>query len=286
MDSRPSINIRPMCRDDLAFAAECTAAEGWVSEDRGTLEGFFLKDPKGCLLAEENGQPVGICIATDYGKSGFIGELIVKPEARGKGIGADLLIHGVQLLNKRGVETVYLDGVVKAVELYERNGFVKICRSWRFSGHMVGNNSPRVRQMTLNDLDQVISLDNLSFGADRSFFLRHRLQLFPELCLVRMNGERISGYIMGRGGETWVSAGPWVMEDMGNPAELLETFALAAGSRSISMGILDTNQKACDLIVSLDFMLHTDSPWRMALGNSSDLGASFQCYAVGSAAIG
>ncbi|MFZ2097751.1 MAG: GNAT family N-acetyltransferase [Anaerolineales bacterium] len=123
MKSKPSINIRQMRREDLVFAAECTAVEGWVSENWSTLEGFFLKDPQGCLLAEENGQPLGICIATYYGKCGFIGELIVRPEARGRGVGAALLNHGIGILNRRGTETVYLDGVVKAVELYERNGF-------------------------------------------------------------------------------------------------------------------------------------------------------------------
>lgn len=47
--------IREMRKEELAFAVECTAVEGWVSEDRSTLEGFFLKDPTGCLVAEEKG---------------------------------------------------------------------------------------------------------------------------------------------------------------------------------------------------------------------------------------
>ena len=98
-----SLLIREMRKEELAFAAECTAAEGWVSENHTTLEGFYLNDPKSCLLAEENGRPMGICVATFYGKSGFIGELIVRPEARGRGLGAELLNHGVRVLKERGV---------------------------------------------------------------------------------------------------------------------------------------------------------------------------------------
>ena len=283
----PHLSIRGMAEADLDFAAECTAAEGWMSENRTSLEGFYLHDPQGCLIAEDNGRPVGICIATGYGKSGFIGELIVRPEARGRGVGAKLLNHGVRMLEDRGIETVYLDGVVKAVELYERNGFRKLCHSWRFSGNLVGVPSSRVRPMGVRDLEQVFKLDKMSFGADRSFFIKRRMEIFPELSWVLMDGEKVAGFILGRAGEGWVSAGPWVMgENVENPVELLHSFALQAGERPISIGILDANLLACDLVRSLGFTARDDSPWRMAFGNSDDLGASPGCFAVGSAAKG
>jgi GNAT superfamily N-acetyltransferase len=282
-----SILIREMRKEELTFAAECTAAEGWVSENRATLEGFFLKDPKGCLLAEEKGQPVGMCIATFYVKSGFIGELIVRPEARGRGVGAELLRYGMRVLKDRGAETIYLDGVIKAVKLYERSGFHKVYRSWRFSGHLAGKTSSHVRHMAINDLKQVYALDRLSFGVDRSFFLKRRLELFPDLSYVKMDGVKVTGYILGRSGESWVSAGPWVVkENAENPVELLSAFALEAEDRPISIGILEPNHQACDLVRRLGFKEHTDSPWRMAMGSSSDLGASPKCFAVGSAAKG
>jgi GNAT superfamily N-acetyltransferase len=286
-ENPPAMIIRVMNRDDLAFAAQCTADEGWVSENLTTLEGFFFKDPTGCLLAEENGRPIGICIATYYGTAGFIGELIIRPEARGRGVGAALLKHGVQILQERGVGTVYLDGVVKAVPLYERNGFRKVCRSWRFSGRIAGKKSPGVRRMTVNHLEQVIALDNQSFGADRGFFLRRRLELFPELSYVKMEDGRVTGFILGREGSDWLAAGPWVVEEaVQNPAELLNTFALEAHNRPISIGILETNQQACEMMRSCGFIAHPDSPWRMASGGCSDLGTSPNCYAVGSAAKG
>ena len=282
-----ALNIRPMGMEDLAFAAECTRAEGWVSENLDMLESFFLRDSESCLVAEEDGKQAGICIATDYGRYGFIGELIVRPEVRGRGIGAALLNEGVELLRKRGVETVYLDGVVKAVKLYERNGFRKVCRSWRFSGKLKGKISPRVRPMTIDDLEQVIELDKLYFEADRGFFLRSRFELFPELCIVSEQARGITGYLMGRGGETWVAAGPWLREgENRNPPELLYALASKAGDRTISMGILDSNSDACRLMRSLGFIAREDSPWRMATGKPGSLGANPKCMAVGSAAKG
>jgi hypothetical protein len=55
---------------------------------------------------------------------------------------------------------------------------------------------------------------------------------------------------------------------------------------NLSIGILDTNRRAVELIQSLGWVLREDSPWRMALGPSNDLGASPLCLAVGTAATG
>jgi ribosomal protein S18 acetylase RimI-like enzyme len=279
--------IRSMQMADLAFAAECTAAEGWASETYATFEGFYQHDPNGCFLAELAGRPAGICIATPYGRSGFVGELIVRPEARGRGIGAALLNHAVEYLRRHGAVTVYLDGVVKAVPLYERNGFRKICRSLRFSGTLGGESRSDVRAMRTDDLPAVFALDRQAFGVDRSFLLARRLQLFQDLCQVMVEDGKLTGYILGRRGEGWAAAGPWVIaQEARAPLRLLESLARQVGDVSISVGVLETNRRAVELIRSLGSAVRQDSPWRMALGPSGDLGASPLCFAVGAAATG
>jgi len=279
--------IRSMQAAELAFAAECTAAEGWAGETLSAFEGFYQHDSNGCFLAELAGRPAGICIATPYGHSGFIGELIVRPEARGQGIGAALLSHAVEYLHHQGAETIYLDGVVKAVPLYERNGFHKICRSLRFSGTLKGESHSDIRAMRTDDLQTVFALDRQAFGANRSFFLARRLQLFPELCQVMVEDGKLAGFILGRRGEGWAAAGPWVIaQEASAPLRLLESLARQVGEVSISVGVLETSRRAVELIHSLGFAMRQDSPWRMALGSSGDLGASPLCFAVGTAATG
>ena len=279
--------IRSMNTGDVTFAAECTAMEGWVSENRTTLEGFFLHDPLGCLVAELEGRPVGIGVATSYGHCGFIGELIVRPEARGLGIGAALLNQAVAYLQKRGARTVYLDGVLKAVELYERNGFRKICRSMRFSGKVEGKTHSQVRPMQETDLAAVLELDQRHFGADRGFFLIRRLNLFPELSKVLVEEGQVTGYILGRRGEGWLATGPWMVEEgVQHPEWLLEAQAVTSGNQAFSIGILESNQRALEIIRSYGFVERADSPWRMAFGPDDNLGASLQCLAVGTAAKG
>jgi ribosomal protein S18 acetylase RimI-like enzyme len=228
-----------------------------------------------------------MCIATHYGKSGFIGELIVHTDQRSKGLGATLLKHAIAYLKNIQAETIYLDGVLKAVPLYERHSFHKVYRSWRFSGNLVGKSSKNVRPMEADDLKQVYALDREAFGADRSFFIRRRMEIYPELCYVMEDGEKICGYITGRDYPERLYAGPWIVEDkIENPQDLLLSLALQARGRPINIGVLDANLKACDLVRSLGFDAREDSPWRMALGWPDDLGTSPTCLAIGSAAKG
>lgn len=281
------LGIRSMTPADLAFAAECTATEEWASENLTTLEGFFQNDPHGCLIAELSHWPAGICMATPYGHSGFIGELIVRPQVRSQGIGAALLDHAISYLRQRGAETIYLDGVVKVVALYERHGFRKVCRSLRFSGTLKGQPHPNVRSMRAADLPAVFALDRQAFSEDRSFFLARRLELFPELCKVMIEDGKLTGFILGRRGEGWVATGPWVVaHEVREPLGLLASLACEVVQVSLSVGILDINRRAVELIQSLGWMLRKNSPWRMALGPSNDLGASPLCLAVGTAATG
>ena len=128
--------IRVMQAADLDFAASLTAAEGWGSETRVELEGSFGYDPGGCLLAEEDAERIGMCVATPYGESGFVGELIVAPSARQRGVGRALLDHAINYLQGRGLASILLDGVPAAVPLYERAGFRRVCRSMRFGGRL------------------------------------------------------------------------------------------------------------------------------------------------------
>jgi ribosomal protein S18 acetylase RimI-like enzyme len=271
---------------DLDFAAQCTAREGWTSETRAEFEGFYAHDPAGCFLAEAEGQRIGIGVATSYGTTGFVGELIVVPERRGRGVGRRLLERAIEYLHGRGTQSIFLDGVTAAVPLYERLGFRQICRSLRFAGTIEGRAQACVRAMCDNDLETVSRIDRQAFGADRAFFLQRRLSLYPELCKVLdCNGE-ISGYIAGRRGLNSISAGPWIVRpEAPSAAALLESLAAEVQDARISLGVLETNGRALEIIRSLGLVERPDPPWRMVRG-AGKLGASPQLYAIGSAAKG
>jgi len=281
------MNIRTMQISDFDFAAACTAAEGWASETRETFEGFWIHDPEGCFIAEEKGRPLGLCIATPYEKAGFIGELIVTEDMRGRGIGQQLLEHAIAYLRSQYIESIYLDGVVEAISLYERLGFRKICRSLRFASKIPFRLNPHVRPMNVKDLATAAALDYLAFGDDREFFLNRCHSLHPELCKVLVRNEKITGFIMGRRGHDVIAVGPWVVrEGVTESGDLLASLAAEARDTRLRIGVLETNTAAVTLLRNLELEESPNPPWRMVLGTLNDLGLSDQCYAIGSAAKG
>jgi len=149
-----------MLESDLDFAA-VYGNEGGLAKIRAEFEGFFAHDPHGCLVAEPP-PTAGICVATPYGRAGFIGELIVAPEWRGHGIGRHLMEGAIRHLHARGVQTVFLDGVPLAVPLYERLGFRKVAPLIALLGTMTDQPHRDVRPMKAADLPAVLELDSRS----------------------------------------------------------------------------------------------------------------------------
>jgi mycothiol synthase len=92
------------------------------------------------VLAVIEGQGVGFITSADYedeeARSGFVIQVGVHPEWRGRGLGAALTIHALKDWRDAGKEAVLLDVNVNnpvAIWLYEQLGFVVVRRRGRFS---------------------------------------------------------------------------------------------------------------------------------------------------------
>jgi GNAT superfamily N-acetyltransferase len=281
------VHIRRMQPSDIGFAIQLALNEDWKGQDDEIFQSFLAFDSKGCFIAEKGKNRIGICIATGYRQSGFIGELIVMKSERGQGIGKLLLDHSIAYLGKKGVKSIYLDGVSAAVPLYERTGFRKICRSLRFSGQVRAASHSRIRQMRMEDFHEIGKMDTKAFGDDRTFFLKRRFTLNPELCYMMERNGSITGYLFIKKTGDSVSIGPWWLgPDVQSPEALLTHLALKAQHLPLRIGVLETNIKAVELLRSMNLKESPDPPWRMVLGPKGNLGLSDQFYAIGSAAKG
>lgn len=275
-------------RADLEFAAILTKSEGWHSETFLELESFSEHDPQGCFLYEHDGIPVGICIATAYQHTGFIGELIVEKQFRNLDIGKTLMQAAIHYLQNKNLSGIFLDGVQNAIPLYEDLGFKSICRSLRFFGQIPAEESPDVLPMSEEDLQKVIHLDKQYFGDDRSFFLQKRWQNYPDLALIWKENHQIAGYLFGRVGTGgWVTAGPWIcLNDQSADLTLLSHFQAKIGNQPFSIGILENRKSIIPQIVMAGMQPRSDPPIRMMLGTGNNPGDNHQCYAIGSPAKG
>jgi len=229
---------------------------------------------------------VGICIATPYTHSGFIGELIVSEEHRRQGIGSRLLVSAIDYLKSRGISSIYLDAVPEAVPLYERLGFHRVCRSLRFHGRLEGQENEQVRAMRKWDLDRVCALDRYTFGDDRHFFLKWISFIGPDFAKVFTKNKTIIGYITGRYIKNGVSVGPWIIPPDINPEKLLLSLAIETLDEILHLGVLESNEKSIRLLQSLGLQEKDHFSIRMAWGKETTLGTSHNCFAIGSPAKG
>jgi len=281
------LSIRQMQPYEADLAASFTLNEGWATETRAEFDGFLSFAPTGCLIALMGAETVGVCVATPYGEVGFIGELIVAPLHRGRGIGARLLSRAIEYLKQTGAQSIFLDGVQQAVALYERAGFRKVSPSLRFQGMVPGRRHDSVRPMTMRDLPAVVALDRDVFGTDRGFFLQRRLEVYPELAWVLEREHRLSAFILGRRGPQWAAAGPWVVQvGEAHPEYLLESLACQTGGLPLLVGVLARSGAAVALLRSRGFEERPSPPWRMCWGRESTVGLSDRLYAIGTAANG
>ena len=294
MAAAPEVRIRAMRAEDVDFATGLVHAAGWASESMDSFASFLAHDPQGGFIAEAGAEKAGICIATSYGGSGFIGELVVSRHLRLLGIGQLLFQRALDYLLAAGVESIGLDGDLNAVSYYEKMGFRKVCRSLRFRGKFRGRKHGHVRPLLPADLDRLCALDREFFAADRSFFLRRRLETFPRMCLVTERAGEVRGWIMARPGDGLLAVGPWAALAPEEAPPLLEHLAAEHGSEALRVGVLERNADAARLLRSWPGMQEGIHSWRMvrrregAIGNEPQglLGDHPALYAVGSGAKG
>jgi GNAT superfamily N-acetyltransferase len=124
-------SIRTMTRNEVDFAIDLAAKEGWNPglHDAGS---FFRTDSHGFFVGLVGGRPIGCISAVSYNRVfGFIGLYIIVPEYRGKGFGMALWKRAMEHLEGHNVG---LDGVIMQQGNYRRSGFKYAYGNIRYAG--------------------------------------------------------------------------------------------------------------------------------------------------------
>lgn len=148
-----ALQIRPILPSDNPFLAKIirTALEEFRANKLGTvyfddstdhLYELFQTPGSSYFVAEEGGQVLGGGgIFPTEGLPAKTLELVkmyLKPEARGKGIGKELILMAERAARSRGCEYLYLETMPElepALGLYEHMGFTYLDRPLGNSGH-------------------------------------------------------------------------------------------------------------------------------------------------------
>lgn len=125
----------PFCAVDIADFLSLAEQENWVAEP---WELEFLLDafPEGCLVVrDEDGLVTGCVTSLLHHRSGWIGNLIVEPKHRGKGLGETLFLAAMGALQAAEAETIWLTASKMGISLYEKHGFNRIDTIVRWRGN-------------------------------------------------------------------------------------------------------------------------------------------------------
>jgi GNAT superfamily N-acetyltransferase len=246
------MGIRQFTRDDIDFAVNQTAIEGWFYTPI-ELERMLRMDPEGSFVFEQGGERLGFVTTVTYGRTGVMGHLIVDKKGRGRKIGDTLVQAAVDYMKGRGVDSMLLYATAEGARIYKRYGYKAGDEIWCVHSHMdqiTGKTpSPLCSPILKDDLDTIGAVDAQLFGDDRTRLIKSLFDEFPGNAFKIERAGRIDGYIFARPNPTGYDLGPWVCltEDVGDADALFQT-ALAHGPRgTLYLGVFFRNQAACGI---------------------------------------
>lgn len=206
------IHIRAMRPDELGMGIRWAADEGW-NPGLHDAASFHCADPQGFLLAERDGEAIGMVSAVRYGANfGFIGFYIVRPTHRGRGHGLALWQAAMERLSGR---LIGLDGVVAQQANYRKSGFVLAYNNMRMQGpaRPMGPAHPGIVALEAVELQHVLRYDTELFPGERTRFITQWIRQTGSIALGFIQGGELSGYGVIRPCQVGYKIGPLFAND-------------------------------------------------------------------------
>lgn len=149
--------------EDIDGFLALAAAEGWIC-GRWEFDFLLRSFPQGCLAAREAELPVGYVTAIKYGESGWVGNLLVRKECRGKGVGTALMKQALAALSEAGAGTAWLTASGEGKPIYESLGFTAVDVVNRWVGEGIGGKVPIREAVSRAEL---LAIDQAGWGDRR-----------------------------------------------------------------------------------------------------------------------
>lgn len=234
----------PFRNDDIAPFIAMGSAEGWIC---GEWELKFLLQtfPQGCLVKRDGNEAVGYVTSMRHAESGWIGNLLVAPQHRRRGIGMELMRGAIDALLCAGVRTVWLTASAKGVDLYRKLGFVTIdsINRWVGEGSMIGTRF----SATPIDRNVIGKVDACGWGDRREALLQVTSRRGRVFC-----GE--SSFLCTQHWEGGMQVGPWGALSNEQAAALFE-LALCSTAEPVFLDVPAGNVAAASLLARKGFSI-------------------------------
>lgn len=150
----------------------------------------------------------GLITAVAYEKSGWLGNLIVPRQLRGRGYGSHLFRAAFSDLVEQGVMSVWLTASEQGRSIYEREGFVVVDRIERWILPTQEEAFSRSQLLTHDSCESLLRMDSEVWGESR-------IPLLSELCRAGEIFSVGSSIALLQKGPGHQMIGPWYSHDAG-----------------------------------------------------------------------
>jgi ribosomal protein S18 acetylase RimI-like enzyme len=231
--------------DDIDPFLHLAALEGWLC-DRWELEFLLRSCPRGCFVVRGGDGPIAFITAISYGSSGWIGNLIVRSDQRGLGLGKKLMGDAIAALQRAGAETIWLTASRSGMPIYEKFGFTALDEVKRWAGYARGD-AVSIAQAV--GFEEMLKMDGAGWGAERAALLAAVLKRGTVL------GSR-DGFIVRQNCADAIQLGPWGCRSTEAAADLLAWAIAAVGEgRSFVLDVPVRNIAAASLLCARGFTI-------------------------------
>jgi GNAT superfamily N-acetyltransferase len=274
------IAFRPMRHADIDGGLRLCRLAGWDQVRRDWQ--WFLEGPDtSAIAAVDQDKVVATSAAIRYGtRFGWIGMVLVHPDAQGRGVGAAVLQQAIDQLSD--MPSIRLDATPAGRLLYQKHDFVDEYPLMRMESTSVSaSDSARTvaRPMTRGELSEVATMDAAVFGAPRANTLEWMYDGAPEFAFVAERAGNLCGYLLGRHGHQFEHLGPVVADDVSDAIDMVR--GCLARHRDQSF-VIDAPHHSRHWIRFLeDSGFHAQRPYvRMYRGGRSPFGQPQNEFAV------
>jgi GNAT superfamily N-acetyltransferase len=256
MTENLEVKLRSIQLEDIENCMLLSDAEGW-NQTKDDWKRLVENPLNMSLLAEIENQIIGSAIAMNYSNEVvWIGMVLVNKAFRGKGISKMLLSD---LLNQlHSCRSVKLDATPAGRPVYEKYGFydeyiihrmtnlsMEICQSIK--------SDIKAEPILSSDIPEVIALDGLFFGAERSLLVKSLIDENPEKCWCVKKDGRITALGLGRRGTRYHHLGPVSATTPEETKVLISHCLMLLVGQPVVLDILSDKKELFDWLESIGF---------------------------------
>ncbi|HEX5690416.1 MAG TPA: GNAT family N-acetyltransferase, partial [Roseiflexaceae bacterium] len=254
LGSNMSISLRTLTPADIDEADTILMPAYGVPRSRKRELALYLSlQPDGWRLALDDGRPIGMGGATDFGTFAYIGLMAVHPDAQRRGIATLILEDLLGWLKGRDCSTALLDASAAGAPLYVKYGFVdddKVVQFQQDDCALRPRLSDRVVPLRAEELDELVAYDTPIFGANRIALFAAMLAEAPRRAFLSRDANGlIDGYLFAQPSVI----GPWAARDAATAEALLGAVLELSFEENPRVLVPGANTEATGLLLRYGF---------------------------------